>query len=170
MQISLVAAIDRNRVIGRNNSLPWHLPADLKWFKKNTLGKLIIMGRKTFESIGKPLPGRTNIVLSRDKNFLAEGCRVVHSVDEVVEMAREGEGEGEEMMVIGGEQLFRLFISRASRLYLTRIDAEFEGDSYFPALEASEWRVTWRDELPQSDDNPYDLQFVILERFTPSIA
>ena len=124
------------------------------------------MGRRTFESIGKPLPGRTNIVLSRERDFLAEGCVVVHSVEEATAIAR----EGEEMMVIGGEQLFRLFISRASRLYLTRIDAEFDGDSFFPALEAGEWRVTWRDELLQSDDNPYDLQFLILERFTPSVA
>jgi dihydrofolate reductase len=158
--------MDRNRVIGRENNLPWHLPADLKWFKKNTIGKTIVMGRKTFESIGRPLPGRTNIVLSRDKNYQAEGCVVVHAMEEALDVV----DDEEEIMIIGGAQLFRQLISQANRLYLTRIDAEFEGDSYFPSLDSNEWRVVWRDEIARSERNPYGLQFLIVERVHPANA
>lgn len=163
MRVSIIAAMDRNRVIGRDNSLPWHLPADLLWFKKNTMGKPVVMGRKTYESIGRPLPGRTNIVLSRDLNYQAEGCVVVHTLEEAIRVAE----EGEEIMIIGGAQLFEQLLSRANRLYLTRIDAEFDGDSYFPSLESGEWRVVWRDELTRSEGSPYDLQFLILDRVNP---
>jgi dihydrofolate reductase len=166
MRISVIAAMDRNRVIGRENQLPWHLPADLKWFKKNTIGKTIVMGRKTFESIGRPLPGRTNIVLSRDENFSAEGCLVVHTIEEVFQ---EVDNE-DEIMIIGGAQLFKQLISRANRLYITRIDAEFDGDSYFPALESEEWRVVLRDEIASSEVNPYGLQFLIVDRVHPANA
>ena len=158
--------MDRNRVIGRENNLPWHLPADLKWFKKNTIGKTIVMGRKTFESIGRPLPGRTNIILSRDKNYLAEGCVVAHTMEEALEVV----DDEEEIMIIGGAQLFGQLISRANRLYLTRIDAEFEGDSYFPSIQSDEWRVVWRDEITRSERNPYGLQFLIVERVHPANA
>jgi dihydrofolate reductase len=156
--------MDRNRVIGRENNLPWHLPADLKWFKKNTLGKTIVMGRKTFESIGRPLPGRTNIVLSRDKNYVAEGCVVVHAIEKAFQVV----DSEDEIMIIGGAQLFKQLISRANRLYLTRIDADFDGDSYFPSLESGEWRVVWRDEVTSSESNPYSLQFMIVDRIHPA--
>lgn len=156
--------MDRNRVIGRENKLPWHLPADLRWFKKNTAGKTVVMGRKTFESIGRPLPGRTNIVLSRDKNYLAGGCIVVHTIEEAIDVV----DDEEEIMIIGGAQLFRQLISQAHRLYLTRIDAEFDGDSYFPSLESDEWRVVWREEIAKSEGNPYGLQFIIVERVHPA--
>jgi dihydrofolate reductase len=158
--------MDRNRVIGRENNLPWHLPADLKWFKKNTIGKTIVMGRKTFESIGRPLPGRTNIVLSRDEDYVADGCVVVHTIEEAFQVVE----DEEEIMIIGGAQLFRQLISRASRLYLTRIDAEFDGDSFFPSLESDEWRVVWRDEIASSEGNPYSLQFMIVDRIHPANA
>jgi dihydrofolate reductase len=160
MLISIIAAMDRNRIIGRDNELPWHLPADLRWFKEHTYGKPVVMGRKTYESIGRPLPGRDNIVLTRDRDLELEGCIVVHSVEQALTIA----DNAEEMMIIGGAQLFGLFISAADRMYLTLIDAEFEGDSHFPAYDASEWIEVRRDEVTRSDDNIYPLQFLILER------
>jgi dihydrofolate reductase len=160
MRVSLIAAMDRNRVIGLENHLPWHLPVDLKWFKKNTMGKVVVMGRKTFESIGRPLPGRINMILTRDKSYQADGCVVVHTIEEIFAEI----GDEQEVMIIGGGQLFEQLLSRANRLYLTRIDAEFEGDSYFPLLNPEQWRVIWREEIDSSEDNPYGVQFLIVER------
>ncbi len=166
MRISLIAAMDRNRVIGRENDLPWHLPADLQWFKKNTLGKPIVMGRKTFESIGYALPARTNLVLSRDRNFNASGCMVVHTIDSAISAAEKAldVDDGDEIVVIGGAQLFEQLIKRAERLYLTRIDADFDGDAYFPEIDPKEWRVIWQEELRKSEGNLFGLKFLILDR------
>jgi dihydrofolate reductase len=164
MLISIIAAMDRNRIIGRDNELPWHLPADLRWFKEHTYGKPVVMGRKTYESIGRPLPGRDNIVLTRDQDLQLVGCIVVHSVEQALMIA----DNSEEIMIIGGAQLFSRFISIADRMYLTLIDAKFEGDSLFPAYDASEWIEIHRNEVTRSDDNIYPLQFLILERIVPT--
>ena len=156
MQISLIAAMGKNRVIGKNNSLPWKLPEDMKRFKELTLGKPVIMGRKTFESIGKPLPNRKNIILTRDKNYKAKECIVVHSKEDALKAA---EGN-EEIMIIGGEQIFREFLQKADKMYLTFIDEYFEGDTYFPEYNRDEWKEVQREE----HKNDYKYTFVNLER------
>ncbi len=126
-QISIIAAMTNNHVIGKNNALPWHLPADLKHFKNITMGKPIIMGRKTFESIGKPLPGRQNIILTRDKNYHIDGCTIIHSLDELQSCTNAAE-----IFVIGGAEIYKQLLPLTQKLYLTFIDTEIDGDSYFP--------------------------------------
>jgi dihydrofolate reductase len=134
--ISLVYAQSRNGIIGADGGLPWHLPSDLKRFKETTLGKPIIMGRKTWESLQRrPLPGRMNIVLTRQKNFAAEGAVVVASADAAVSAA----GEAPEICVIGGGEIYRMFLPLADRIYLTEVDIDVNGDTYAPMLKASEW-------------------------------
>ncbi len=142
MTISFIAAVSKNGVIGENNSLIWKIPEDLKRFRQLTTGKPIIMGRKTFESIGKPLPNRTNIILTRDKNYKAEGCFVVHSVDDALEA---GNG-AEEIMIIGGAQIYAQFLPVADKMYLTFIDKDFEGDAFFPNYNKNEWKEIGREE------------------------
>jgi dihydrofolate reductase len=160
MRLSLIAALARNRVIGRDNQLPWRLSADLKHFKALTMGKAIIMGRKTFESIGKPLPGRNNIILTRDRDFAASGCTVVHSIDEAMQIA----GDQNEVMLIGGADLYQQFLPRADRLYLTEVKAEVAGDAWFPDFDPAEWGETERVSHPADENNEYDYDFVILDR------
>ncbi len=157
MTISLIAALGKNRVIGSDNSIPWKLPADMKRFKEITMGKPVIMGRKTFESIGRPLPHRTNIIITNDKNYKADGCIVVHSADEALKAAK-----GSEIMVIGGAQIYKLFIPIANRMYLTFIDKEFEGDAYFPQYNKHEWKETSREE--HIDENGLKYAFVNFDR------
>ena len=128
MKISIIVAMADKRVIGHDNRLPWHLPADLKHFKATTMGKPIIMGRKTWESIGRPLPGRTNIVVTRDPRYTADGCVVVHSIDAALQAC----SGNEEVMVIGGAEFYRQVLPEASTLYLTLVHDEFEGDALFP--------------------------------------
>ena len=127
MIISLIAAIGKNRVIGKSNALPWKLPADMKHFQAMTKGKPVIMGRKTFESIGRPLPDRINIIITRDENYKAEGCIVAHSMEEALKAAE----NHKEAMIIGGSQIYKEFLPKANKMYLTSIDADFEGDAYF---------------------------------------
>jgi dihydrofolate reductase len=158
--ISLIVAMDRNRLIGRGNALPWHLPADLAHFKSITMGKPIVMGRKTYESIGRPLPGRHNIVVSRNPDFSAPGCTVVASVDAALAAA----GRVPEIMVIGGAQLYAEMLPRAQRIYLTRVEAAFEGDAWFPALDTAVWRECQRAEHAPDDRNPCPYVFLVLER------
>ena len=160
MRIALIAAMAENRVIGHANQLPWRLPADLKHFKQLTLNKPVIMGRNTFESIGRPLPERSNIVVTRDRDYRAEGCRVVHSIEQAVRAA----AGHEEAMVIGGAELYRQMLERAERLYLTLVKAEVEGDALFPELESGQWRETAREAHRADDRNEYDYDFVTLER------
>lgn len=159
MIISLISAMSQNRVIGKNGQLPWHLPADLKHFKEKTLGKPIIMGRKTFDSIKKPLPGRHNIVLTRDQDFEAPGCTVVPTLEKALEVA----GDVEEIMVVGGETLYRLFLPQAARIYLTVIEQDFEGDTYFPAW-GQDWKIVSAERHEPDEKNPYHYQFILLER------
>ena len=142
MIISLIAAVGKNNVIGADNKLPWKLSADLKRFRQITSGKPVIMGRKTFESIGRPLPNRINIIITRDKYYKADSCIVVHSAEEALNAAK----ENEEIMVIGGEQIFKEFLPKAGRMYLTIIDKKFEGDAYFPEYDGKEWKEFLREE------------------------
>ena len=137
MKLSLIVAMSNNGVIGIDNTLPWHLPEDLKYFKQVTMGKPIIMGRKTYDSIGRPLPGRLNIVITRDDRWTAEGVSVVHSLEQALALA--AQQPGDEAMVIGGEQIYRLALPMAQRLYLTRVDADIDGDAFFPSIDERQW-------------------------------
>ena len=157
MIISLIAALGRNRVIGKDNSLPWKLPADMKRFKELTTGKPVVVGRKTFESIGKALPNRKNIILTRDKDFKANGCIVVYSVDEALRACK----EDNELMVIGGEQIFRQFLPIANKMYLTIISGDFDGDAHFPKYKKEEWKALKREE---HKNEQYKFVFVELVR------
>lgn len=166
MRLALVWAMARNRVIGRNNALPWYLPEDLKYFKQVTMGKPIIMGRKTWESIGRPLPGRTNIVISRDPGFSAEGVKVVDSLEAAIALAEHVTviDGGEEAVVMGGAQIYEMALPMADRLYMTQVHADVEGDVYFPAFELAAWHEMAREDFSASGANPYDYSFVVLER------
>ena len=159
--ISLIAALAAGGVIGQRGRVPWRLPADLRYFKQMTMGKPVIMGRKTFQSIGRPLPGRDNIILTRDPIFQAKDCQVVHTVAEALEVA----GSGREIMVIGGAEIYAAFLSLADRLYLTIIAAEIEGDTFFPSYPAGEWQTISDIPHPADEKHPYPFHFVILERF-----
>ncbi len=162
--VSLVVAAAANGVIGRDNRMPWHLPEDLAHFKRLTLGHPVVMGRKTYESIvaalGKPLPGRTNIVITRQIGFAAPGCTVAASLEAALGAAR----AADEVFVIGGAEVYRLALARADRVYLTRIDATFEGDAIFPALDPTEWREVARDEHPPAGGRAFGFAFLRYER------
>lgn len=166
MQLALIVAQSDNRVIGRNNALPWHLPEDLKYFKSVTMGKVIIMGRKTYESIGRPLPGRTNLVVSRDPDYRAEGITVVNSLVQAVEQAEAVSainGE-EEALIIGGANLYEQALPQVQRLYLTQVHHQVNGDAFFPELEMDQWQQLSRQDFPAVEPNPYDYSFIVLER------
>ena len=160
MKLSLIVAMSNNHVIGVNNRLPWHLTADLKRFKSLTLGKPILMGRKTHESIGRPLPGRRNIILTAEMRYQATGCEVVHSPEEALRAA----GESDELMVIGGSSLYERFLPEADRLYLTLIDGDFAGDTFFPAIEMSDWVETHRQDVNDDPTVEFSYHFLVLER------
>ncbi|KEY57588.1 type 3 dihydrofolate reductase [Serratia sp. DD3] len=159
MIISLIAALAADRVIGMENTMPWHLPADLAWFKRNTLNKPIIMGRKTFESIGRPLPGRQNIVLTSQPGS-DQSVTWVTSLEQALTAA----GDVEEVMVIGGGRVYEQFLPRANRLYLTHIDAEVEGDAHFPDYEPDEWESSFSEFHDADELNSHCYCFEILER------
>jgi len=159
MIISLIAALDKNRLIGSNNGMPWHLPADFKFFKEVTTGKPIIMGRKTFESIGRPLPNRKNIVISRN-GYSAEGVISADSIEQAVQLA----GDVEEVMIIGGANLYQQMIDKAQRMYLTYVDAECEGDAWFPEFDSSQWNITNEIMFQSDEKNNYDFNIVTYER------
>ena len=158
--LSLIVAMACNRVIGRNNRLPWHLPADLKFFKRTTMGKTLLMGRGTHESIGRPLPGRINILITRQQNYHSRGCVVAHSLEEALVAA----GNVEELIVIGGATLYAETLPQASRIYHTRVRAEVAGDAWFPALEAGQWKEVWREDHPADAKHAYPYRFSQLER------
>ena len=155
-----------NRVIGRNNKLPWYLPNDLKYFKQTTLGKPVIMGRKTYESIGKPLPGRTNIVITRQAGYQPEGVKVVGTVEDAIKVAESVcliDGQ-DEAMVMGGAEIYGLTLPHCERLYLTEVHADVEGDAWFPEYEKSEWKEVTREDFKAEGPNPFDYSFVVYER------
>ncbi|UTW54429.1 type 3 dihydrofolate reductase [Kordiimonas sp. SCSIO 12610] len=154
MKISCIAAMASNNVIGLNNQMPWHLPADLKHFKSITLSKPIIMGRKTFESIGRPLPGRTNIVITRNKGWHADGVTNASSLSDAIELARRLPEAVDEIMIIGGGQVYKEALPLADRLYITEISLETEGDAFFPKIDQSIWRETARESHKSVDGRP----------------
>ncbi|MCF6217282.1 MAG: type 3 dihydrofolate reductase [Gammaproteobacteria bacterium] len=158
--ISIIAAMGNERVIGIENRLPWQLPADMQWFRKCTLGKPIIMGRTTFESIGKPLPGRKNIVVSRNQKYRAKGVTVVHSLEAAIASA----SGAEEVMIIGGANIYKQALSLAERLYITHIHADFDGDSWFPDYAAGQWQVVSREQHGADEKNGYEYDFTVLKR------
>lgn len=162
MPISLVVAIADNGVIGREGGLPWHLSADLRHFKSLTMGHAIIMGRRTHESIGKPLPGRTNIVITRDPDYATDGVTVVHSLDEAVAKAM-AKSDLDEAMIIGGAQIYRMALDRAARIYLTEVHMEADGETRFPAFDRAAWQESAREDFAGVGDAPA-YSFVTLER------
>jgi dihydrofolate reductase len=162
MRLSAIVAMSENRVIGVQNRLPWHLPADLRHFKQITLGKPIIMGRKTFDSIGRPLPGRENIIITRDPHFQAQGCRVVHSIDEALAAV----SHCEEVFIIGGAELFKQTMPCMQRLYLTIIHHEFAGDAFFENFDSKHWHEVEKISHAPDNDNSYAYTFITLEKIS----
>ena len=158
--ITLIVAVADSGVIGRDNGLPWHLPEDLKRFKRLTMGKPMVMGRRTFESIGKPLPGRQNIVVTRDTNYRRDGVTVVHDVDGALRAA----GDVPEIMVIGGAELFRALLPRAGRIHLTRVHGNIEGDVMWPALDERDWVVVERESHSADERHAYAMTFEVWEK------
>ncbi len=160
-QITLVAALDEHRVIGHRGDLPWRLPADLKHFKRITMGHPLVMGRKTHESIGKPLPGRENIVLTRNRDYTAAGCTIAHSLDAAITHAANA-GSGQ-VMVIGGASIFRRALPRATRMHLTVVAGRYDGDTFFPSFNSEQWRVVSSKQHPADDSNEAAMTFVQLQ-------
>jgi len=169
MTISLIVAMSKNRAIGVNGDLPWHLPADLKYFKATTLGKPIVMGRKTFDSIGRPLPGRRNIVITRNRGWSFEGVEVASNIEAAIELARNTERTGEpvssEIMITGGAQIYRQAMPHVDRMYITEVDAEVEGDTFFPDFDAADWVEANRQSHAATEGQPA-YAFVVYERRT----
>jgi dihydrofolate reductase len=161
-RISLIVAMSRNAVIGKDNRLPWHLPADLKRFKELTMGHTIVMGRKTWASIGRPLPGRRSVIVSRNPDFHADGAVVAHTLD----AALAASPDDNEIFIIGGEQIFRLAMPHANRIYLTIVQADVEGDTFMPAIDPGQWRKTFSEAHAVSESNPLAWQFEIHERIS----
>ncbi|RBW69495.1 dihydrofolate reductase [Bacillus taeanensis] len=157
--ISLIWAMGQNQTIGKDNDMPWHLPADLAYFKKVTSGHTVLMGRKTHESIGRPLPNRKNIIITNNKAYKAEGCIVVHSVKEALTHTKE-----DEVFVIGGAQIYEVFLPFADRLYVTHIKQDFDGDAFFPLFDLNEWMLVSEEQGIKSEKNPYHYKFLVYEK------
>jgi dihydrofolate reductase len=155
MIVSILVAVAENNVIGKDNKLIWHLPADLQFFKKLTMGKTIVMGRKTFESIGRPLPGRQSVIITRQKDYLADGCIVVHSLEEAFTKIE----NRDEVFIIGGAQIFEQALDLANRIYFTRIHHSFEGDTFFPALDEQTWETTKVENFAADETNKFNYSF-----------
>ena len=157
----MVARSDNN-VIGKDNDLVWHMPADLKYFKETTSGHFVVMGRKTYESMNKPLPGRLNIIVTRQSDYYREACIVTHSLEEALAL---GEENGQqELFILGGSQIYRMALDTADRIYLTEIHSKFDGDAFFPEIDSSIWKEIKREDHESDDKNPYPYSFVVLER------
>jgi len=159
--IALVVAAAENNVIGKDNNLIWHLPADLQHFKSITMGHPMLMGRKTFESIGKPLPGRTTIIITTQQDYKAEGCVVTHSLQEAIEKGRELD---EQLYVIGGAEIYRRILPQADTIYLTRVHESFDGDAYFPELQEDAWQLIAEEHHEPDEKNKYSYTFQTLKR------
>ena len=162
MILSIIVAMDRLGTIGRDNGLPWHLSADLKRVKAITMGKPIIMGRKTHESIGKPLPGRENLVISRNTGYQSEGCSIFSGVDAALEYCQ----YHHEVIIMGGAELYRQTLPLAARIYLTEVHADVDGDTFFPPYKPEQWRETARSDFNADEKNEFDYSFVVLDRIT----
>jgi dihydrofolate reductase len=173
MILSIISAIAKNNEIGQKNALLWNMPADLKHFRKTTSGHSVIMGQKTFESLGvsstgelgRPLPNRRNIVLTKDENFKREGIEIVYSLEELDELLKKTTEEDEEIFVIGGGQIYKLFIDKANKLYITHVDAEFpEADTFFPIIEESKWQKISEEKHDPDEKNIYPYNFVVYQK------
>ena len=159
-RIAFVVAYDRGRAIGKDNRLPWRLPDDMRHVRKVTMGKPMIMGRRTWDSIGRPLPGRTSIVLTRDREFRCDGCLVARTPEEAMKLA----GAVPEIIVFGGARVFEEFLPRADRIYLTEVETTVDGDTHFPEIDLAEWREVERTRHPADERHPYAFSFVTLDR------
>lgn len=166
IKLSVIVAVAENLVVGKNNALPWHLSEDLQYFKRTTLGKPIVMGRKTFESIGRPLPGRTNIVISRNPDYFAQGIKIVSSLEQAFQLVEDTAliDDSQELMVIGGAAIYAAAIPVADRLYVTEVHAEVEGDAYLPNIDWGNWIESSRERHMAIAPNPYDYSFVVYDR------
>ena len=162
MNVSIIAAVSKNFVIGYKGIIPWHIPEDLKRFKKITSGHHIIMGRKTYEAIGHPLPDRTNVVITRNKKYKAQGCVIVNSFKEAIVFAKNNKEM--EAFIIGGEQIYKLALPIADKIYLTRVHHNFKGDSFFPKINTDNWKEIYRQNHPKDKDNPFPNEFIIFEK------
>ncbi|MCB0396037.1 MAG: dihydrofolate reductase [Flavobacteriales bacterium] len=160
MELSFIVAVAENNVIGQDNQLPWHLPADLKYFKKITTGHTIIMGRKTYESIGKPLPNRRSVIVTRQTGYEASGCTVVASIAEALDLC----SDEQEVFLIGGAELYSHAMDRADKLYITHIHHTIQGDRYFPEITKNTWKEIEREDCSADEKNPYDYSFVVYKR------
>ncbi|RLQ95179.1 dihydrofolate reductase [Falsibacillus albus] len=154
--ISFIWAMDENRLIGSGNRLPWRLPEDLKFFKNTTMNHPIVMGRKTFESIGKPLPGRINIILTKDKTYKKEGCIVMNNKSQLLDWI---ESQEKEVFITGGSEIFKQLMDEVDSLYVTKIYSSFEGDTYFPVMDWCGWKAVWAKKGIKNEKNPYDYEF-----------
>jgi len=163
MKIAVIAAMGVNRAIGAGGKIPWHLPADFGHFKELTTGHPLIMGRKTFESIGKPLPGRTNIIITNQDDFKAEGCLIARSFEEALALAAAAPG-GDKVFVGGGEQIYKLAFPKADIIYLTKVTDDFTGDTFFPEMNEAEWRLIATEEYKKDEKNPFDFAWLTYER------
>ena len=162
MVLSLLVAADENNVIEKDNKLPWHLPSDLKYFKNLTWGMPVVMGRKTFESFGKPLSGRRNIVISRNNEWKAEGVEIANSIEKAVALAQQSVVN--EIFIIGGGEIFKTFLPKAERIYLTRIHQSFDGDAFFPEIDETEWQLVKEKNCSADEKNAYAHSFQVWER------
>lgn len=167
MRLSLIAAMADNRVIGINNTLPWKLPSDMRWFRQHTLGKPVIMGRKTFESFGgRTLPDRTNIIITRDVNYQAEGTVVVTSIAEAIEQASQSSALVDEAMIIGGASFYEQMLDKVDRMYLTFVHTELDGDAWFPEYNLDDWQQVERIDVDADEKNPFAHSFVIFDKIS----
>jgi len=160
MMISIIVAVAENNVIGKDNKLIWHLPKDLKHFKETTTGHFIIMGRKTFESNGRPLPNRTNVIITKDKNYQAEGCVILHSLQDAINIAK----NDSEVFIIGGGEIYKQAMPIADRIYLTKVHHLFDGDTFFPEINMKDWTEVSRKDFESDEKNKYAFSILILER------
>tara|TARA_B100000965_G_C19181365_1_gene578950 strand:+ start:73 stop:558 length:486 start_codon:yes stop_codon:yes gene_type:complete len=160
MRLSIIVAMDRNQLIGADGALPWRIPDDLKNFKKITMGRPILMGRKTHESIGRVLPGRENIVLTSNKDYIAEGCTIKNTLDQVYSYC----DKEEELFVMGGANLYSQTLIKAERLFITEINADLNGDTFFPKYNRNQWEEVKRKNFNADEENEFDYSFTILER------
>ncbi|SEN44801.1 dihydrofolate reductase [Amphibacillus marinus] len=159
--ITMIAAHDQNRLIGKGDWMPWHIPNDLGYFKAKTLGKTIVMGRKTLETFGKPLPKRENIILTRDHSYQIDDCKVFHDFETLLTLLQ---NDNQEVFIIGGGEIYELFLPYANRLYITQIENTFEGDTYFPAYDLTNWKLISKEKGLKNEDNPYDYYFLQYDR------
>lgn len=160
LKISLIVAMDQNRVIGKENDIPWRIPSDWEYVKKITTGSTIILGRKNFDSIGRPLPNRRNIILTRDNQLTLSDCEIAHSLIEVFELCK----KEKEVFIFGGEQIYQMFLPYVEKLYITKIHHEFEGDTFFPSINFDEWKEISVEKGVMNTKNPYHYYFHVYEK------